>query len=222
MVRRTKEDALATRERLLDTAEQVFLARGVTRSSLQDIAAAAGVTRGALYWHFKDKADLFEAMMARVSMPCEQAVLEIDQRGGEDEFGDLREFALVPLRRMAADERTRRVFAIAMHHTEYTADMEPVREKHLAAMEDYRQRMEQHLARARRAGRLSAAVSPRAASLALHAMVDGLLMHATLARDLPDVLRTATAAIDTFLDGLRAMSADAGRVPAAGAAKPSR
>jgi TetR/AcrR family acrAB operon transcriptional repressor len=66
MVRRSKEDALATRNSLLDAAEHVFLAQGVAGTSLNDIAQAAGTTRGAIYWHFKDKADLFNAMMDRV------------------------------------------------------------------------------------------------------------------------------------------------------------
>ena len=73
MVRRTKEDAVATRNSLLDAAEQVFYDKGVSRASLGDIAQAAGATRGAIYWHFKDKADLFNAMMDRVTLPLECA-----------------------------------------------------------------------------------------------------------------------------------------------------
>src|SRR3954462_12004933 len=73
MVRKTKEEALATRGRILDAAEELFQAQGVAGTSLQDIAAAAGVTRGAIYWHFDDKADLFNAMMARVCLPLEQS-----------------------------------------------------------------------------------------------------------------------------------------------------
>ena len=71
MVRRTKEEALETRDRILDTAEQVFSERGVARTSLADIADAAGVTRGAIYWHFKNKGDLFSAMLDRVALPME-------------------------------------------------------------------------------------------------------------------------------------------------------
>src|SRR5688500_12124271 len=62
MARRKKEDALETRHRILDTAARVFLKKGTARTSLDDIAAAAGVTRGAIYWHFKNKIDLFDAM----------------------------------------------------------------------------------------------------------------------------------------------------------------
>ena len=70
-MRKTKEDALATRERLLDAAEALFRERGVTRTSLAEVATAAGMTRGAVYWHFKDKADLFRAMCDRATLPLD-------------------------------------------------------------------------------------------------------------------------------------------------------
>src|SRR5256885_1645441 len=65
LARRTKEDAFATRNSLLDAAEQVFYEQGVARASLNEIAQRAGATRGAVYWHFKDKLDLFYAMLDR-------------------------------------------------------------------------------------------------------------------------------------------------------------
>jgi TetR/AcrR family acrAB operon transcriptional repressor len=55
MVRRTKEEAAATRDSILDAAEILFAKNGVSRTTLQHIATAAGVTRGAIYWHFVDK-----------------------------------------------------------------------------------------------------------------------------------------------------------------------
>ena len=72
MVRRTKEEALQTRNRILDAAEQVFYDKGVSRTSLADIAAQAGVTRGAIYWHFENKGDLFTAMFDRVLLPLDE------------------------------------------------------------------------------------------------------------------------------------------------------
>ena len=58
MARRTKEDAAATRNGLIDAAERVFCEKGVSRASLSDIASAAGATRGAIYWHFKETLNL--------------------------------------------------------------------------------------------------------------------------------------------------------------------
>ena len=74
MVRKTKQEAQETRESILDAAERLFHANGVSRTSLQDIAHAAEVTRGAIYWHFKDKAELFDAMMQRGTMPLEEGM----------------------------------------------------------------------------------------------------------------------------------------------------
>src|SRR5687768_18585123 len=107
MVRRSKEDALATRQQLLDAAEHVFLAQGVSGTSLNDIAVAAGTTRGAIYWHFKDKADLFNAMMARVTLPLEAAFQE--SGAGEDPLPGMRLCMLRALRSTAGRSEERRV-----------------------------------------------------------------------------------------------------------------
>ena len=61
MARRTKEEAAATRDSILDAAEKLFVEQGVSRTTLQHIATEAGVTRGAIYWHFDDKSALFNA-----------------------------------------------------------------------------------------------------------------------------------------------------------------
>src|SRR5690606_36475619 len=90
MVRRSKEDALATRTSLLDAAERAFLEKGVAGTSLNDIAVEAGTTRGAIYWHFRDKADLFNAMMQRVVMPLQFAMASVEEAGGEDVIALLR------------------------------------------------------------------------------------------------------------------------------------
>ena len=73
MAPRTKEDALAAWRSLVDAAELLFQAQGVSRTTLNDIARKTGTKCGAIYWHFKDKADLFNAMMERVTLPLEQA-----------------------------------------------------------------------------------------------------------------------------------------------------
>ena len=66
-----EQEAVATREALLDAAEREFRGKGVAHTTLADVAEAAGLTRGAIYWHFRDKAELFEAMCERAAMPME-------------------------------------------------------------------------------------------------------------------------------------------------------
>src|SRR5438270_1201693 len=128
MARRTREEALATRAQILDAAERVFHDKGVAHASLEDIAAAAQVTRGAIYWHFRDKAELFDAMMQRVVLPVEAISEGADCCEQADPLELLRRTAIDVLLRTARDAKTRRVFEIAYHKCEYVGDAAGVRE----------------------------------------------------------------------------------------------
>ena len=68
MERRTKHDlrSAATRERLVSAARHLFGERGYAGVATEEIVHAAGVTRGALYHQFRDKADLFAAVAETV------------------------------------------------------------------------------------------------------------------------------------------------------------
>lgn len=182
MPRRTKEEAAATREHLLDTAEAVFLADGVARTSLQRVADAAGLSRGAIYWHFKDKAELFNAMMERVRLPCEAAHDSLAQEypPERDPIESLRAFAWVPIARMLDDARTRRVFTIAIHRTEYSHEMRPALERHIAVMEEFRGRIERLVQAGQAQGALDRTLEARAVSIGFMSLIDGLLTRATL------------------------------------------
>jgi len=63
MARRTKEEAAETRQRILDTALDVFSRKGYSRTTFVDIAQPIGLTKGAVYWHFKTKTDLLVALI---------------------------------------------------------------------------------------------------------------------------------------------------------------
>ena len=73
-MRRSKADAEITRSKILDAAADIFAKQGISRTRLEDIAKLAGVTRGAIYWHFSDKDTLIVAMIDRVSAPTEAAM----------------------------------------------------------------------------------------------------------------------------------------------------
>ncbi|EGS2004342.1 TetR family transcriptional regulator [Enterobacter bugandensis] len=68
MARRTKQDAEETRKHILDAAEQCFRDTGIYRTTLQMIAMKAGCTRGAIYWHFREKNDLFKQVIERTPL----------------------------------------------------------------------------------------------------------------------------------------------------------
>ncbi|CAB1368353.1 TetR family transcriptional regulator [Denitratisoma oestradiolicum] len=62
MVRKRKEEADQTRTRIIESARRVFLAHGVSLASMDEIARNAGVTRGAIYWHFTGKRDILNVL----------------------------------------------------------------------------------------------------------------------------------------------------------------
>src|SRR3954469_1873482 len=66
-----------TRDALIEAAAQVFAERGFNGASLDEIAETAGFTRGAIYKHFEDKADLFFSIMDRLN---ERELEQFDQR----------------------------------------------------------------------------------------------------------------------------------------------
>jgi len=202
MARRTKEEAQATRSRILDTAELVFEQRGVSGTSLNEIAKAAGLTRGAIYWHFQNKADLFNAMMDRATLPLEQT----DVAGFKDPDTTPAQICagfVDVLRRVVRDPQLRRVFDIATHKVEYVGEMDAVRLRHLEWRNECIADIERVLKRAKRSGALPASVAPRSAALGLFALFDGLLQNWMLDRDGFDLLQVGPQVFDAYLRGLR-------------------
>jgi len=212
MARRTKEEAQATRSHILDTAERVFEERGVSGTSLNEIAKAAGLTRGAIYWHFQNKADLFNAMMERATLPLEQA----DVAGFKDPDTTPAQICagfVDVLRRVVRDPQLRRVFDIATHKVEYVGEMDAVRQRHLEWRNECVADIERALKRAKRGGALPASVAPRGAALGLLALFDGLLMSWMLEGGSFDLPRAGVQAFDIYLAGL--FNARAGEAHAA-------
>ena len=89
-MRRTKIEALKTKESLMLAALDTFYQKGIARTSLNEIAQAAGVTRGALYWHFKNKEDLFDALFQRICDDIESCMKEDSNNNNEQAWPSFR------------------------------------------------------------------------------------------------------------------------------------
>ncbi len=207
MVRKTKEEAQETRNRLLDTAEHIFSVRGVSRTSLAEIAEAAGVTRGAVYWHFKNKVDLFDAMMERVTAPLSEGTVDIGDATLENPLGSIKSSALGVLLRLANDEQTQRVFDIVNHKCEYVDEMEALRSRHHDSCMSCIDHVETGFKNAVKKGSLPSAVNPRRAARGLHALIDGIIANWLLNREFISIARDAEPIIDCYLLGLGAAPA---------------
>jgi TetR/AcrR family acrAB operon transcriptional repressor len=205
MARKTKDAAEATRNQILDAAERVFSERGVSRTSLTDIAEAAHVTRGAIYWHFKDKAELFCEMVARVTMPMEGAPCQITPAQDPDPLASVRKMLAGILERTAGDAQARRVFQIVFNKCEYVDEMQPVWQRFREMQAGCLDRLQQGLAAAVARGQLPRDLDVRGIAIGLHAMVNGLISKLVMDPEAVPASREPGRMIDVFLDGLKGM-----------------
>ncbi len=204
MARRTRQEAAATRETLLDAAEQVFRAKGVAHATLSEVAAAAGLTRGAIYWHFRDKAELFEAMCERAAMPMEAM---LDAAGGGrrgDPLGRLRAMAVLGLSRLARDARTQAVFDVIFHKCEFTAELAPVARRQRVADDDCGRQVIALIEEAIACGQLPSDCDPALAAQMMKAFMIGVMHEWVQSPGSYDLAGAAPAFIDTLLAGLAA------------------
>jgi len=204
MVRRTKAQAAATREALLDAAERVFRARGVAHASLAEVAGAAGLTRGALYWHFRDKADLFKALTDRVQLPMETMLECASRVRHADPLGVLRDLAVAALTSLAADPRKQAVFDVVAHKCELASESASIARRSSRADTSCLANVERLLKQAVAARQLPRDCDTRLTACSLNAFIAGVMrewVHEPTAYDLE---RAAPMMIDAFVAGLRA------------------
>jgi len=207
MARRTKEEAAETRSRILDAAEQVFYEKGVANSGLEDIAAAARVTRGAIYWHFRDKGELFDAMMQRVVLPAEEMLERAEAAGEADPLEMLRRATVEVLLRTAKDPRMRRVFEIAYHKCEYVGDAVGVRARHVASQNECLDTIEAGFRACVASGRLPRTLDPRVAAVGAMSLVSGLIANWVLDPSSFPLKKHAETLVDFYFRGLEAAPA---------------
>lgn len=208
MARRTKEGALATRSKLLDAAEHLFQSQGVSRTSLQAIARRAGATRGAVYWHFSDKAELFNAMIERVTLPLEAAFFNDAQLPpnsapvNADALVNIRLATVEALSRIVNDAQTRRVFEVATQKVEYVEELRAVRQRHLAIRQSFVSRFEQSIESGAQRDGVLLLMPAALAARGFHALIDGLIQNWLLDQKAFDLLDVGQHAMNIYLRGL--------------------
>ena len=203
MVRRTKEEAQETRTRILDAAEQVFAEKGVSRTSLADIAQTAGVTRGAIYWHFANKGELFTEMFDRVLLPLDELKAASVDPNEADPLGRLVEICTVCLRDTANDPHRRRVFDILFHKCEFVEEMGPVMARYQNTMRESLTNIQTCMRNAISKGQLPADMNVPVAASMVHAFISGSLKDMLFVPEVLDFGRHARQMVESMIDALR-------------------
>jgi TetR/AcrR family acrAB operon transcriptional repressor len=203
MARRTKEEAAATRDSILDAAEILFVEQGVSRTTLQHIATAAGVTRGAIYWHFDDKGALFNAMMERVTLPFECALSGLGKSDASTVLSDVRQFFVEIFRVTETNPQARRVLEIASLKVEFVSEMEAVRVRRRQSKCELTEQVVERLKLAQDAGLIRADVEPQLLAAGLWALMDGLIRNWMFEPASFSLIDLGDKMIATMLEGIR-------------------
>ncbi|SUW64547.1 Probable acrEF/envCD operon repressor [Buttiauxella agrestis] len=128
MARKTKADALKTRQHLLDVAITLFAKNGVSTTTLADIADAAGMTRGAIYWHFDSKVSLFNEIWNIQSCIALEIRRKLKIQNPDNDLKLLREIIIETLKFISTDRRQHELLQILYHTCEFNGEMYSERE----------------------------------------------------------------------------------------------
>jgi len=174
-MRKTKTEAQKTRQHLLDAALEVFWRDGVTRASLQAIAQEASVTRGALYWHFKNKEDLFETLFEQQYADFFAAFNDQTLRDNQDVWTHLQHNLTTMFETLATRESKHKFCNVMFSKCEQTAGNETITELACRYHRLFQKQIAYALQLSREQGRLPENTDIELAAIYLESSLVGLI-----------------------------------------------
>ena len=207
MARKTKEDAEVTRQNLLSGALKVFSRQGYAAARLEDIAEEAGVTRGAIYWHFKNKADLYNTLVGETLSGIQGVVDRAVRKGGT--FLEIQRRVMIYITTLPeVDEVYRAVMELTILKTGY----EPELEEGMRAKNEVTHQVETELAGYFRMGiaigEVRADLDPIIAARSMMAYMNGIVLNWLMDQQAFSLRQCAPALIDIYIRGIAARPYD--------------
>jgi len=202
-MRRTKEEAAETRQALLDAALRVFSRQGYTATRLEDVAAEAGTTRGAIYWHFKSKADLFNTLIAEVSQRAGRTA-DLARVEGDDPLQNFRRIMTRILALVEEDAEYRAVLELSIFKTEVTPELEGGLRMKAEAFQASQESLAQVLRQAIERGFVRPDLDPVEGARACLALLNGALFLWMLDPKAFSLKASAPALADIYIRGISA------------------
>lgn len=178
MVRKTKEDAELTRQRIINAARAVFLKRGVSKSTLEHIATEANVTRGAVYWHFENKTEIFHAIREQVFLPLIDSIddtLAPAVKNIENPLNQIEASLCNTINDLTSNVEMRETYEIMMIKCEYVDDFATVLHQIMSNCSCIIEKLEAAYERAKAQDLLATTLSPHALAMDTHLFFGGLL-----------------------------------------------
>ncbi len=204
-MRRTKEEAARTRDAIVEAALACFDRHGIGGTTLEQIAAEAKVTKGAVYWHFTGKAEILHAIRQEVSLPLlDRADCTLLQRAGHPPLDRVARFLEGMMETVENDPRTRRALTVMQFKCEYADELAQELDDMNRNNDRLAKALEATYEEARKAGALNPALTPRIAALDTTAFLAGLVRLSLLDRSRNGMRKNAPALIRAHVASRRA------------------
>ncbi len=203
MARKTKEEAAATRKALLEAALIVFSQKGYAAASLEEIAEHAGVSRGAIYWHFHSKAELYNTLVEETSARTENVIRQ-GIREGHGHLDTHRRIMIGLLVLMEDDATYRAVQELVLFKTEITPELEEGIRIKAAALRTVEARIAAALRAGIAAGEMRADLDPVIGARAALTYINGIIFTWLIDQQAFSLRQDAPALVDVFLRGIAA------------------
>lgn len=175
MAKKTKEEAQETRQNILDAAIDVFTSQGVASATLNEIAVRAGVTRGAIYWHFKNKLDIFAALQEQLHSSVMDTVLADLKKDHPQPLQQLEQLCVALLIDLETNTRKNKILSIFYTKCDYSGEMATFLDLQNANKARSIELFSRYFKRAAKQGHLEADVEPHTLTLSLFFYLTGIL-----------------------------------------------
>ena len=202
MVRKTKEEAELTRQAVLSAALKVFSHQGYAATRLEEIADEAGVTRGAIYWHFKNKADLYIELQYRASEQVALVVGEAVEEGGRM-IDILRRIMVRVWSYLEEDEEFRAVQELSMLKSELTPELRAGMEQKIEGMRSQSAGLAASVRQAMADGDIDPHLNAEDVVRGYMSYLNGMVLLWVLDPASFSIKQSASTMADMFLRGLR-------------------
>ncbi len=175
-MKRTKENAQETRDNILNAAADVFSHHGVAKSTLDQIAKKASVTRGAIYWHFKNKNEIYDALHERLHNPLMAMLMEKMEEEHQDPILHLRDICINLLLDLEKDKQKRQALSLFLIKADYSGDLAIYKDKHYKKKQEGRAAFKQYFDKAKVQGRLPENTDTSFLTVSIQCYMKGILL----------------------------------------------
>ena len=205
------KNPVKTKNHILESAINIFENKGFVRASLEEIAAEAGVTRGAVYWHFKNKYGVFEALHEKLHQPLTSSILEDMQKNCDDSLYQLEKLCVKLLVDLDNDPLRKKILKIFLCKCDYSG-MENVLEKQRKQKLKNIDLFSKYFEKAKKNKYLLPKIDPKITAISLACYMSGIVTEYLRNPQLFNLKKQASQLIKQFFSSLRVKEVDVKKI----------